>query len=434
MNDKLLRDGTGASLFHRIVGLFGIAALAAVGCIPITTPNGDGSGEYNNTTDPTNNGATYIGSAACAACHADVGAMHGIHGHAHVLTAINGQPPAFPEAATRAGVPNPPAGFTWNDISYVLGGYTTEARFIDLDGFFLTTGETGVPTQWNLESVRNGTPAEFVDYEPNAVDPLPFDAECLSCHSTGPVALDPVEPRFQDNRPGILGTWAEAGVQCEACHGPGSNHPPQPEARDLFVDSSADACARCHAGDSPGVIEAADGFIRSNVQADELRASGGHSEFNCTFCHNPHASANFDREQAIRNECTTCHSDQTMAGHRGRVYMRGDYVEALSCESCHMPFASRSGSVAPADVAGPLGRMADVRTHIFRINTEAVTSSALFTEDGSAVRTDDQGRAAVTLDFICMRCHHGIGNAFEISLNGASGVADNIHFFDSFGE
>ena len=44
-------------------------------------------------------------------------------------------------------------------------------------------------------------------------------------------------------------------------------------------------------------------------------------------------------------------------------------------------------------------------THIYFINTDPVDRSAMFTEDGSQVLLDEDGKAAVTLDFACQRCH-----------------------------
>jgi hypothetical protein len=412
---------------------FAISWLFLGGCVPVAPPDG-GSGAFNNTTDPTNKGASYIGSAACISCHTNVADKHTLHAHAHALTAVEGLPPTFPPQADRAVVPDPPPGFDWTDISYVIGGYTHMARFVDVDGFRLTTGATGVPTQWNLLFGVNNTQPGFVNYADQAAAPPPYTHDCFRCHTTGPVMQSLDDPRFQENRPGILGTWAEAGVQCEACHGPGSNHAPNPSARDLFVDRSASACGQCHSRNNLDAIEAVDGFILNYQQQNELRASGGHASFNCTFCHDPHASPTYDRDNAIRNACTSCHAGHTMAGHRGRVFVRGSYVEELSCVSCHMQFASKSTSSATPDVAGPIGRIGDLRTHIFRINTDAVTSEAFFTEDGSAVRKDDQGRAAVTLDYICFRCHNDLGNAPSFSLSIGSGVAQDIHVFDSFGE
>lgn len=406
-----------------------VAFLLPISCVDVSPPDDDNGSAYNNTTDPTNNGATYVGAKACGACHAGIAEDHLLHGHANKLTRIQGQPPAFPEAATGAGVPDPPQGFDWSQIAYVLGGYTRSANFIGLDGHLLTTGLEGVPTQWNLAFAANGTTEGFVDYEPTAEAPTPYAFSCFGCHTTGAQSLAEDLPERQDNRSGILGTWAEPGVQCEACHGPGSNHLPNTSARDLFVGATAAACGQCHMrGDDPDVIDAAGGFIDSYEQWPELLASGGHAGFSCTTCHNPHASTHYDREDGIRNGCTACHSGMNLAIHDGFVFRRGDYEEPLTCESCHMPFASRGATSATTDVVGEVGRMGDTRTHIFRINTAPSNYRAMFTGDGLAVVKDDQDRAAVTLDFVCFRCHNGIGNAAPIStLDFASGVATGMH-------
>ena len=116
-----------------------------------------------------------------------------------------------------------------------------------------------------------------------------------------------------------------------------------------------------------------------------------------------------------------------MALHEGRVYARGDYAEFLSCESCHMPYATKSASAAMPAVAGPLGRIGDVKTHIWRINTDDVDFSAMFTADGTRVKKDSAGRAAVTVDFVCLRCHNDTGNAFALTVRSASSIALEMH-------
>lgn len=409
-----------------------LAALLAAGC----PRPGDGTGPpvFNNTTDPTNGGAAYIGASACSACHAGLADVASRHGHAHALSRVLGAAPTFPAEATRAGVPDPPPGRTWNDISYVIGGYLHRARFVGADGFVLTDGTAGAPTQWNLEFAATGTPAGFVPFEPDRTAPLPLDFATFRRVTTGPQPQDPARPLFQDGRPGIRGTWVEPGVQCEACHGPGSAHAADPGARDLFVDPTPATCAGCHlAGDDPAAILAADGYIRGDTQYAELRASGGHADFHCTFCHDPHASTVYDRSRGIRNACTACHAGMTMAGHRGAVFVRGDYVEPVGCESCHMPFAGRSGAAAGPAVVGTGGRMGDVRSHIFRIDTRPVAYPALFSADGRRVRTDAAGRAAVTLDFVCLRCHAdepaAENSAFPLRLEFVSEAAPRLHGF-----
>ena len=419
-------------VFNSLVGFtstaFLFAFLSGTGCP--SAPDTGMDSAYNNTTDRTNAGAPYLGSEACRACHPGIDEDQSIHGHAHKLTPVFGQAPEFPAAGLRAGVPDPPDGFDWSEIAWMIGGYTRKARFIDQDGFVLTTGVEGVDTQWNLLFPANGTEPGFVPYEAGAESPKPYAYSCFVCHTTGPMPQDEDEPQFQENRPGFIGTWQEPGVQCESCHGPGSRHVANPSARDLFVDNSAQFCGECHNRpfDSDGsVILASGGYIKHHEQYPELLASGGHATFDCVTCHKPHVSTNYDRDNAIRNECTACHTNATMALHEGLTFERGDYTEVLGCESCHMPFATRSATSASAATVGDVGRLGDTRTHIFRISTENADFTSMFNADMSAVAKDGEGNAAVTVDFVCIRCHNGIGNAFELSVDSASEIAIGMH-------
>lgn len=420
--------GRHASLL--IVTTFEIVALSGQGC-PGPLPSASGGGAvYNNTTDATNGGAAYLGSAACRACHPEVDARQSLHGHAHMLNRILGQPPAYPAQAVRAGVPAPPAGYAWNDVSYVLGGYIRKAKFIRQDGFILAGGDTSLLAQWDLSFPPAGTLPGFVSYEPPATAvAVPYAYACFVCHVTGPQAQDPSHPGFQENRLGFVGTWQEAGIQCESCHGPGSYHPPNAAARTMYVDVRASACGICHARSAgAGVIQASGGFIDHHQQYPELLASGGHAGFDCITCHDPHAGTNYDRANAIRNECTACHPNKNMALHEGKVYARGDYGEVLTCTSCHMPFATRSASSVV--IGESAGRVGDMRTHIFRINTAPVDYTGMFTADLTRVVKDAEGRAAVTLDFVCLRCHNTDGGyPFRLTLSSASDAAPGLHGF-----
>lgn len=406
----------------------------AAGCptAPLPDTPTDGAPVFNNTSDPTNGDASYVGSAVCAACHNDIGERTRVHAHTQALKRTEGVAPDYPRQGVRAGVPDPPDGKTWDDVGYVIGGYTLAALFVDADGFVMTDGVEAVNTQWNLDFSPNGAIAGFVSYRPDQQTPLPYEYGCFRCHTTGPQPQNPDHPGSQDGRVGVRGTWVETGVQCEACHGPGSRHVPNPQARDLFVDSTPQTCARCHtSGDDPAVIHATDGFINTNEQYAELLGSGGHAGFVCTICHEPHTSAIYDRSNGIRSECTACHSDMNMARHEGRVFSRGGYVEDLTCESCHMPFAVKSAMAATEQIVGGVGRMGDVRSHIFRIDTRGVNSEAMFSSDGRRVVKDTLGRAAVTVDFVCLRCHTDESaidnNAFPLSLDFASEIAEQIH-------
>jgi hypothetical protein len=135
----------------------------------------------------------------------------------------------------------------------------------------------------------------------------------------------------------------------------------------------------------------------------------------------------YARDQAIIKDCKDCHPNQNMALHDGLVFTRGDYVETLSCASCHMPYAGKSAASASAAVVGPYGRMGDIRTHLFFINTNNVNYTGMFSADGKSVLKDANGKASVTVDFVCVRCHNGIGNAFALMVDSASGIAVGLH-------
>lgn len=404
--------------------------------LPSADDSSDSEPIFNNTTDPTNDNAEYIGSAACISCHQatdpEIVAQHAVSGHAHKLKRIQGVAPSYPAEGTRAGVPNPPTGFAWTDVAYVIGGYIRKGRFVDNQGYILTNDADGVDTQWNLDFPPNGTPAGFVPYETagkfSALSPKPYDYSCFQCHTTGAQEQDPAAPLFHENRPGSAGTFAEPGVQCEACHGPGSKHPPNRFERDLYVGRAASDCGRCHTrGDDPDVILASGGYIKHHEQWPELRASGGHATFGCLECHDPHVSVNYDLDNAIVKACTDCHSDQSMALHTGKTFVRGDYTEVVTCKSCHMTYATKSASAAGVAVVGTGGRMGDIKTHIFRIKATTDDFNSMFTPDGTQVLKDDSGRAAVTLDFVCLRCHSGVGSAFQMSVEAAGAAAQNMH-------
>jgi hypothetical protein len=72
------------------------------------------------------------------------------------------------------------------------------------------------------------------------------------------------------------------------------------------------------------------------------------------------------------------------------------YDYGVECKDCHMPFATKS-----AQPTGP--HAGDLQTHIFYIDTDPAGN--MFTEDGLLVDLDTNGKAAVTMDFACQRCH-----------------------------
>jgi hypothetical protein len=400
-----------------------LSALLATGCPSAPFP----SPPVDTTSDPTNGGATYIGSAACQTCHANFSASISVHGHSFILNETQGQPPVYASQAPLAGVAAPPPGLQWTDVDFVIGGYLKMANFVNHDGFLLTNPAANHPLQYNLEFPANGTPAGYEALGPFGT--ATYDFACFRCHTTGPVPVTDNGGRRQGNRLGVGGTWAENGVHCEACHGPGSRHVPDPQAGNIFFTGVTQVCIRCHAGfdNSTAQIEATpDGFMVGNQQASELAASP-HTGFACTTCHDPHASTMFD-PASIRNVCSNCHPDKDLALHEGKIFVEGNFVEPLACTSCHMPLASKYANAATAAyTGGNAGKVADTRSHIFRINPNELDFHSFFSPSGSVVQTDSSGQAALTIDFICLRCHNGRGSAFSLTVSSASEIAPGIH-------
>jgi hypothetical protein len=80
----------------------------------------------------------------------------------------------------------------------------------------------------------------------HATDPLPprwveFEASCLDCHATGST------PTTATTK---LETARLQSVQCEQCHGPGSNHVAKPGKGYGRVASMQSACAACHTSET----------------------------------------------------------------------------------------------------------------------------------------------------------------------------------------
>ena len=84
----------------------------------------------------------YAGSEKCEECHKEIYTGYRASGHPYKIQKIkDGQPPVYPVGRS-SGVPRPPEGMDWKDISHVIGGYGWKARFMDLEGYILT-GKAG---------------------------------------------------------------------------------------------------------------------------------------------------------------------------------------------------------------------------------------------------------------------------------------------------
>jgi hypothetical protein len=312
----------------------------------------------------------YVGSETCKGCHED---------HYNDFR-VSGHPFKLRSADDAKSWPIPlPKGYDWGDISYVIGGYGWKVRFMDEDGYIITeSGGSPGKNQFNLAT------GQWADYHAGEED-KPYD--CGTCHTTG------YSPEgHQDGLEGITGTWAFPGIQCEECHGPGSDHVALPSSANITVDESSLACGKCHVRSDPATIPAKGGFIRHHEQYNELLASP-HATLNCVDCHDSHKASEF----SIHTDCTDCHEDHA-DGARMKKLGKKHLERGVSCQDCHMAYAAKS-AVAFNTYKG------DVRSHLFKITTDK--NAELFTEDG-ALAND-----ALPGEWACLGCHQNMVRKYE---------------------
>jgi hypothetical protein len=318
-------------------------------------------------------------------------------GHPWKLNLVeDGQPPEYPFTQ----VPELPEGYTWDDILYVIGGYNWKARFVNQEGYIITDapGETGNDeylNQYNFANEDVGVEAGWVTYH-SGEENMPYD--CGSCHTTG---YNP--GGNQDDLPGLVGTWAQPGIRCEECHGPGSLHASNPSGIGMKISRDSEECGACHRRDTVEEVNVSGGFIQHHEQYEELYQSK-HIIIDCVICHDPHAGVVQLRqagEQTTRTQCANCHYQQ-----------KNDINHVpVACIECHMPRTTKSAWGDAEKFTG------DIRTHLMAIDA---TQLATFENDGDLVS------GQIGLDFACKHCHIP-GTGFEKTDEELLNKADGMH-------
>mgnify|MGYP001589364048 FL=1 len=330
------------------------------------------------------NAAEYAGSNACFKCHPDQFNDWKVSGHPYKIQKA--------EIAKTWMLPLP-KGYSWDDISYVIGGAHKKSRYMDKKGYIITmTGPNkDVPgkNQYNLET---GT---WTDYHPGEKNKK---YDCGKCHTTGYK-----KEGHQDGLEGITGTWAAPGIHCEACHGPASDHAATGDKSKVKVDKSAALCGQCHIRGAKEKIPAKGGFIQHHEGFNEHFQSPHKDAVACSTCHNPHKRAKF----SIKKDCATCHGKQAeaYAMYKGKKM----HDVGIKCIDCHMPRATKSATAASKT-------QGDIRTHLFNINVDPKASmfykEPKLDKEGKQVMGKDGkpemaefAKGFVTLDFVCLNCH-----------------------------
>jgi predicted CXXCH cytochrome family protein len=331
--------------------------------------------------EPGPTGAEYVGDQLCSGCHNDISQTYMKSGHPWSLSIItDGKSPAFPFTQ----ITSLPQGYSLKDISYIIGGYFWKAIFINAQGYVITDapGSTGDPTflnQYNFGNPTLGLNPGWASFHSGETD-LSFT--CGSCHTTGYS-----NGGSQDDLPGVMGTWAQPGVRCERCHGPGSLHANNPKGVRMLVERDSGLCRDCHEYVSTANLEVKNGFIQHSDLYGDLSQSK-HQLLDCLTCHDPHSGVvqlRLDGQQTTNLFCQDCHwQEAQFQNNPTHVTLN------ISCTDCHMPRLIESGT------ANASGFMGDMRTHVVAIDPRKISQ---FNEDGSLAS------GQISLDYACRHCH-----------------------------
>lgn len=315
----------------------------------------------------------YYGISECSECHRAQTAPHRETAHFNTLRRVRNESDAeailadFSSGAELRSVTFPGEGaarsFEAADVAYIVGAGRNEQRYV-------TEAEDGtlyvLPAQWVVaENVWKALPGAE-EWPSPAYD---FNQNCAYCHVTG---YD-VEKA----------SWAEAGVSCESCHGPGSEHVElvydagrsidEDEMQEIRaaiqtgVDSQS--CGQCHQrGSSPDGHPYPAGFIPGQDLGEFITTFGpddsahfwitGHAsqpnmQYN-EWLHAGHANALSSllaRVAEPAESCLTCHSaDASYIQRTIAAVEAGDREEpapealtfataqfGVTCASCHNP-------------------------------------------------------------------------------------------------
>lgn len=369
----------------------------------------------NNDPDPGTTDLTYVGSESCKTCHITKHNDWTASGHPYKFSVTEGNMgPVYPVEANNfqsqwlTGLTD--GNVTWDNIAGVVGGYGWKARFVGTDGEIIGTAESQFNPGFGQNQINffDGVLHNWSDYHPG--DKKTYNYSCFKCHTTGGTQ----DGTWLDGVDG-LGTFAESGIGCESCHGPGSKHIKTSSADDIdlvyefaHLDNSLGGleiygavqkpnesgddvnflCGTCHNRGYSNKIDSKGGYIKHHEQWDELvSTTHGDNGLTCSTCHDPHKRVIWDGDGITKN-CTSCHSDVTTTNH----------TAGTTCIDCHMPYAAKSGTVI-----GDSGFEGDVRSHLVKITVDA---NSMFTEDGSAVKDDATRAASLSPEYTCLGCHN----------------------------
>jgi predicted CXXCH cytochrome family protein len=339
--------------------------------------------------------AHYVGSQACAKCHADVYDRWKRTPMANIVRDPSQHPDAIiPDLST-----NNVSKFSREQVAFVYGSIWKQRYFTKVGDDYYP-----LPVQWEIKNhawskyfVKPGTDWWAQYYPPDNMQ-RPTGPTCDGCHSVG-----------YDIHTKQVAEW---NVGCERCHGPGSEHAAHPNRGNIFNPShmnyvaASDTCIQCHSQGRPLTIPLEgkyydwpvgyqvggrlqdywkleerslgttdfyyfpDGTAHKNrMQGNDFVQSVMYRRgITCFSCHDVHGTNNY--AQLIKPAdkiCLDCHGPLSANGPRTATLEEHTHHKKDSpgsqCVACHMP---------QIETEGPPNTF--VHAHTFRFITPVMTN------------------------------------------------------------
>ncbi len=321
--------------------------------------------------------ALYIGSAECMDCHDGPGGTWmdtphaGAFGPATADTVV-GDWTASPEIEVATGVTVEP-GLIENASGFFIdldgeGTHVYQVTHVQGAGKWLQvylTEQGGsryiLPFAW-ANTVQAWVPFHTEEWFDASGAPMMADKDfvwdllCVACHTVG------AEVEHNSTSGEWTATWAEDGVACEACHGPGSIHkkPPTGEERTDYIWRTEDSalCGNCHTGmTSVGQVGGVNTIFGLSNEGRTIRPGDDHDVF---FVHAPdlHPDGETVKGQAMQYNdyitsrhshslttlknaedredfCLMCHSTDYRLAAEGEEPTLETALHDIECALCH---------------------------------------------------------------------------------------------------
>jgi predicted CXXCH cytochrome family protein len=366
-----------------------VAAVLALAAVALAALALRARARQHETSAPPNVSATrahFVGSQACAGCHAAEQAAWSSSHHRHAMEPADarnvigdfggrtfryfGRETRFSREGstfqvTTENQQGKPETFK---VAYTLGYAPLQQYMVAFDDGRVQA----LPFAWDARPRAQGGQRWFhlyPDTDVTPADPLfwmrprqNWNHMCGDCHTTN------FSKRFSDDTGRFDSRWSELGNGCESCHGAGSAHIQAAQRSAVAGDASGrsftnglhtqaeqlDQCGACHARrvrlredashermhDSwqPELLRDATYFADGQIK-DEVFEIGSFLQskmaargVTCSHCHDPHTARLRAEGNAL---CTQCHDKQTFDGPQHHFHAAGSNGDR--CVNCHMP-------------------------------------------------------------------------------------------------